>query len=136
VHKKIPAPADLISHTVEWVLSNHDRKYNASINIVLTDNKRIIELNTRYLQKKESTDVLAFDLSDDRNILLEGEIYLCLDRAVEQAGEYKVTFEQELIRLTAHGVLHLLGYRDDSRQGKKTMTHHEEAAITAMEKFL
>ena len=118
------------------MLSNQDRKYDASINIVLTDNKRIIELNTRYLNKKESTDVLAFDLSDDRNILLEGEIYICLDRAVEQAKEYNVTFEQELIRLTAHGVLHLLGYRDDSPQGKNTMNTHEEAAISAMEKFL
>lgn len=135
MHSEIHAPVDLVSRAAEWVVSRHGWKHGGYINVILVDNKKVVELNTYYLQKSEPTDVLAFNLSEDENSRLEGEIYISLDRTVEQAKEYKATFEQELIRLVAHGVLHLLGYRDDSPEGKSAMNAHEEAAISAMEKF-
>lgn len=125
---------DLISRTVEWVVENQDWKHGGYLNVIFVDNAKIAELNHKYVHKNQPTDVLAFDLSDQNKHGLEGEIYISLDRAVEQSKEYKVSFQQELIRLVTHGMLHLFGYRDDSPESKREMNIREEAAIFAMEK--
>jgi len=135
VHEKISATVGLVIRTVEWVLKTHKYEQNGYINIILVDNKKIIELNAQYLRKNEPTDVLAFNLSENKQNFFEGEIYISLDRTVEQAKEYGVTFEQELIRLVSHGVLHLLGYKDDTPEGKKRMSTLEDAAVEKIEKF-
>ena len=102
---------------------------NAYIAFILVDDKKITELNRIYLKKNIATDVLAFDLTDNENVNLEGEIYISLDRIVEQASEYRVTFNQELIRLVAHGVFHLFGYEDDTIEKRQIMTSLENSAI-------
>jgi len=77
------------------------------VNIILTDDESMADLNLKYRDRKGSTDVLSFPF-DEENFL--GEIYISVDRARVQAAQWGVKFESELRRLLAHGLLHLLGY--------------------------
>lgn len=80
---------------------------NKRVNIVLTDDETLRDLNERFKGRKGPTDVLAFDFEEPDFL---GEVYVSLDRAREQALDYGVSEEEEIERLVLHGLLHLLGY--------------------------
>ena len=94
------------------------------VSIIFVDNSYSRKLNRRYLAHPYATDVLAFPLRDGE--VLEGEIYVNLDRAKIQAREHKVQFRNEVTRLVIHGLLHLLGYRDSTRKQKEKMSSKED----------
>ena len=69
---------------------------------------------------------MSFNLSDDPSICLEGEVYVSLDRAREQAEEYDVPFAEEVIRLVTHGLLQLCGRVHDTPDAFKSMTEETD----------
>jgi probable rRNA maturation factor len=80
-----------------------------------------------YLNHDFVTDVLSFPLESGR--LLEGEIYVNLDRARAQAGEYGVSQANEIARLVIHGTLHLVGFDDTTAQKAKVMKVQEDRHV-------
>lgn len=98
---------------------------NTDINIVLVDDPYIERLNRQFLHTVGPTDVLAFPLGTEGG-RIEGEVYISVDTAERQAREYGVALEAELLRLVAHGLLHLLGYEDQTAEQKETMTRRED----------
>jgi len=107
----------------------------AEISVSFVGRDKIRALNREYLGCSRITDVLAFDLSDSRRAHpgrpsekpLIGDIYICAPRAVEQAADFGVSQEEELLRLAAHGVLHLLGYdHQDGDQARRMNQLQEE----------
>jgi probable rRNA maturation factor len=91
------------------------------LNIIYCNDRVVADLNKRFKSKDGVTDVLAFNLEDHNDDAVTGEIYIDLQQARRQAEENKVSFMEEVTRLTIHGVLHLLGYRDDSPGRRKKM---------------
>lgn len=88
---------------------------NSIVEIILTDDKRIHEINKLYRGVDRATDVISFAFQDTFDVLANdivnlGEIYISLDKTKAQAKEYGHSFERELGFLTVHGLLHLLGY--------------------------
>jgi probable rRNA maturation factor len=81
------------------------------INLLLVSDKEITDLNKKYLKRNYATDVLSFEYSqvDAEGDIFVGDVVVSLDRAKEQAKDYKNSFEQEVAELAGHGVLHLLG---------------------------
>ena len=77
------------------------------ISVLLTDNAGIRDLNRRFRRIDKATDVLSFPMGDD---VLIGDVAISVEKALEQAGEFRVTPDDELSRLFIHGLLHLLGY--------------------------
>ncbi|HEY9166503.1 MAG TPA: rRNA maturation RNase YbeY [Candidatus Kryptonia bacterium] len=105
-----------------------EEKKNAdSINVVLVDDGYLLEVNKKFLNHNYKTDVIAFDLGEGRNI--EGEVYISVDRARTQARRYGVSLENEIMRLIAHGLLHLAGWDDASRAQKLNMRKRENLFI-------
>jgi len=74
---------------------------------VLTDDAMLKSLNSQYRSKELPTDVLSFPF-DEADFL--GEVYISIERAEIQAKQYGASLDEELERLVAHGILHLLGY--------------------------
>ncbi len=107
----------LVSEAVKSAVEGEDRRLD-EISVVLTTDDLLRRLNRDYLEIDEPTDVLAFDLGDETSAgeLIEGEIYVSLDRARAQAGERGVEFEFELLQIVVHGLLHLCGHdhQDDA----------------------
>ena len=77
-----------------------------TLSIIFVDNEYIRRLNRKYLKWNRITDVLAFPFEND----FLGEVYVCRQRAKNQAKEYGLTEKEEIFRLVNHGVMHLLGF--------------------------
>lgn len=101
----------------------------ADIDIILVDDEYLRELKYEYFDEDAYTDVIAFRLNPYEEEMVEGEIYISLHRAVEQALDYDTTADMELLRLTVHGTLHLLGYEDATPETKKVMTKKEDRQL-------
>ena len=105
-----------------WQAESND---SASLTIILVDDIFIKKLNRGYLHEDSVTDVIAFPLSDEVEDVFEGEIYISVDRVLENASIYNVESGDELKRMAVHGVLHFLGYKDKSDTEKHAMTARE-----------
>ncbi|MCH8955751.1 rRNA maturation RNase YbeY [candidate division KSB1 bacterium] len=101
-----------------------ESKDNARLTIILVDDTYIKKLNKDYLNKNSVTDVISFPLSNETD-MFEGEIYISMDRVLENASIYNVESGDELERMAVHGVLHFLGYKDKSDIEKQAMTARE-----------
>jgi rRNA maturation RNase YbeY len=101
-----------------------------SVTVVLTDHETVLQLNRDYLDHDYLTDVLSFDLSDEPERVV-GEIYVDLDTAAERHAEFNTTFEGEVHRYAAHGLLHLIGYDDDTPEERALMRRLEDRYLSA-----
>ena len=106
------------------------------IEIVLVDETEIKRINREYLNKDYVTDIISFhyhdrsEYSDKLKIpSLEGTMYCCLTRIIEQSAEFNVDIKTECLRIVVHGLLHILGFEDATQEQKKTMTLEEDAII-------
>jgi rRNA maturation RNase YbeY len=98
------------------------------LNYQFVGDETLLQVNLEYLQHNSYTDIITFDNSEsDKNI--EGDIYISLERVIANAKTYRVTAEKELVRVMAHGLLHLLGFHDKSAKEKKAIRMAEEDAI-------
>jgi len=122
----------LIKQVAETVLSG-EKVADAEITIVLVDDDYIKKLHKDYLNENDTTDVLSFQLEDfqDTN-LLEGEIYANANQIERQAVEYGVSMDNELYRIVIHGILHLIGYDDQTPGEKTTMTKKEDFYLSIL----
>ena len=101
---------------------NHD---TAVISIILSDDEKLQQLKKQFFQQDVLTDVITFNLEEDGDPI-EGEIYISLNRVSENARKFKQDIGIELKRVIIHGILHLLGYDDQTPKEKKLMTNLEE----------
>lgn len=97
------------------------------INYIFCDDDYLLQINLQYLQHDTLTDIITFDYVEEK--LLSGDIYVSIDRVRENASIFGVSFENELHRVLAHGVLHLMGYKDKTDKDAKQMRKMEEFAI-------
>ena len=107
----------------------------ASCSIIIVDNTFIHKLNKEYRGIDRVTDVISFALEDDKSMVIPddirllGDIYICLDKAKEQAKEYGHSLERELCFLAVHGVYHLLGYDHETEEDAKIMFKKQEEVL-------
>ncbi len=112
---------------------------NVHVNLILTDNKFIHEINSSYRDKDYPTDVISFAYRDEPfpgtgEVTEEfGDIYISLEKALEQATLYGVSLRDELKRLLVHGILHLAGYdHERSADDEKIMEAEEERVLGSL----
>ena len=111
----------------EWILKSVENEdFTVGVlNYILTNDNVLVQLNKEYLRHFTLTDIITFDLSENQGEL-SGDIYISVDRARENAREFKVTLNNEISRLMIHGVLHLMGYKDKSKDERELMRAKEE----------
>ena len=107
---------------LEKVVFNENKKLGEIVVIICKDDY-LLEKNIKFLNHHTLTDVISFDYSTDKNI--SGDIFISIDRIKENAKTYNVTFLKELDRVMVHGLLHLLGYNDKTKQQAKEMKKKE-----------
>lgn len=90
------------------------------IDIIFVDDKMIHNINRKFLEHDYPTDVITFTLNDDDEPL-SGEIYVSVETSEKQSQEFGVSFEDELNRLSVHGILHLAGHEDDTDIKRQNM---------------
>ena len=100
-----------------------------AVNIVFINDEKMFKLNEKFKKRKSSTDVLSFNLSDGYSDIVEGEVYISLERAKEQSSDYNVPYQEEIIRLVTHGLLHLAGRTHNSDEEYQSMTEDTEKFV-------
>lgn len=98
---------------------------DAEVGVIFGDDESLRKLKQDFFNKDEYTDVIAFRLNDYALAAVEGEIYISVERASENAEKFNQPLAKELARLIIHGGLHLLEYKDDTNEEKSIMTAKE-----------
>jgi len=93
---------------------------------IMTNDDYVLELNQKHLDHNYLTDILTFPYSYNP---LEAEIYISLDRVMDNANSLSISYSDEVLRVIAHGLLHMLGYKDSSDIEKKEMRAAEDEMI-------
>ncbi len=101
------------------------------VDIALVSAKDMAEMNRRYLSHAGATDVLSFDMSDNRSRGISAQIVVCTDVAVQQARLRGLPRQKELMLYVVHGLLHLMGYEDQTPRGAAKMHAREEEILDA-----
>jgi probable rRNA maturation factor len=99
------------------------------LNYVFCSDKYLLQINKDFLQHDDYTDIITFDLTEDKKAGTIGEIYISLDRVKENATLLQQPLETETLRVLFHGALHLCGYKDKTKAQAATMRAKEEAYI-------
>lgn len=109
----------------ELILSKN--KKPGEINIILRTDDELLEMNQEVLQHDTYTDIITFNYNIENQI--NGDLFISIDRIKENALKFAVPIEEELHRVMAHGVLHLIGYNDKNSSQQKIMREQENLAL-------
>ncbi len=129
----------LIRRCCNAVLTMENFSEYAEVSVSFVDNEQIKELNSQFRGKDRATDVLSFPLGEngkydknsDTGALMLGDIVISLEKAVEQAKLYGHSFEREVGFLTAHSMLHLLGYDHENGGLEAVRMREKEEKVMA-----
>ena len=95
------------------------------INIVFTDDENMRLLKKKYFNQDYYTDVISFNLEEPNNSI-EGEIYIGMNQVYKNSIKFDCNLNGELKRIIIHGLLHLVGYDDQTKKDKENMTELED----------
>lgn len=118
----------LIKNWVKFIALTEE-KVLGDIAYVFCSDAHLLGLNEQYLKHDTYTDIITFDYSE--NSRLSGDIFISIDRVKENASAYNISFNMELGRVMAHGVLHLAGYKDKKEDDKKVMKMKEDFYLSS-----
>jgi len=128
------------NYETDFQLNNETVYSNWVAKIILSENKRLGEINyifcnddylhkinVEYLNHDTLTDIISFDYSEGN--LVQGDIFISIERVQDNANDFDTSFENELLRVMAHGVLHYCGYKDKSEIEADIMRKKENEKI-------
>jgi len=102
-------------------------KFPGNLTFIFCSDDYLLDINKQYLNHDTYTDIITFNYNEGHYI--SGDIFISVDRVKENAATYKSNFDDELHRVMAHGVLHLLGYNDKTKTDAAEMRKMEEMAL-------
>lgn len=111
---------------IDSIIESEDKE-PGEINYIFCDDDYLLEINKQYLDHDTLTDIISFDycIGD----LISGDIFISIDRVKDNAQEYDVSFNNELLRVMSHGILHYCGYKDKTQEEQLLMRAKEQEKI-------
>jgi rRNA maturation RNase YbeY len=98
------------------------------LNYIFCSDDYLHQMNVDYLNHDTYTDIITFDNSEEKS-KIEGDVFISVDRVRENATKHNISEELELSRVISHGLFHLMGYKDKSKEEALKMRSKEEYAI-------
>lgn len=119
--------------TASWIkeVIKIEKASLGDLNYIFCTDAHLLSINKEYLGHNTLTDIITFDFcAEDGKNVISGDIYISIERVVENAKKFGKPFDDELHRVIIHGVLHLLKYSDKRRADKALMRKKEEACLS------
>jgi probable rRNA maturation factor len=112
-----------------WIKSVAEKEKHkvGTVNYIFCTDDELLEINIKHLNHKTLTDIITFDYTEGKTI--NSDIFISIERVLDNAKKFKVSFEEELHRVMIHGILHLCGYKDKSKPDAELMRKKENAAL-------
>jgi probable rRNA maturation factor len=131
VIRDVSIPSDLtddsLQNLVQFALDSETVQSRWRISIAFVDIDKIVRLHEQFMGLRDPTDILTF--ADEMDGMLTGDIAICVPVAAEQADAFGHTVSDELAFLVLHGVLHLLGYRDETDHDRERMLGRQDELL-------
>lgn len=125
-----------IKKAVESVLSKEDLSGDFEVSVSFVTNEEIKELNRDYRNVDCETDVLSFPMDDEFDgVIILGDIVLSTQKIIEQANDFDHSLEREMLYLTVHSMLHLIGYDHMNSDEKRIMREKEKEIMKNLNIF-
>ena len=110
----------------KWIVNSitNENKILGDLSFIFCNDKHLLEKNIKFLGHNTYTDIITFDYCEGK--IINGDIFISVERVIENANTFGVDFENELDRVLIHGVLHLAGYQDKSKEEAVIMREKED----------
>ena len=122
-------PISLHAEKIVKETFNYKNISDYDISLVFVSDEYLSDLKKKYFKMNQYTDVIAFRLNEYGTPFVEGEVYISLPRAKENAKIFDEPYSREVSRLIIHGCLHLIGLKDKTHIEKGNMTNNEDAIL-------
>ena len=117
---------EVYSSWIETIVES-ENKILGEISYIFCDDEYLHTINMQYLNHDTLTDIISFDYTEGD--IISGDIFVSIERVEDNAKDFNVSFDEELKRVLAHGVLHYCGYKDKSDEDALLMRTKEEEKI-------
>jgi len=120
----------------QWIKSTAEEygRKTGDITYIFCSEEKILEINLQYLNHDYFTDIITFDYSE-KNVI-SGDIFISPETLKTNAIQFNVTYEEELLRIIIHGILHLCGQDDKTPESKLQMTAKEDKALNVYKNMM
>ncbi|PKP08572.1 MAG: rRNA maturation RNase YbeY [Bacteroidetes bacterium HGW-Bacteroidetes-4] len=127
--EEVSCPDLVLDKVANWLNATveSNNKMAGDIAIIFCSDAYLLSMNKQYLNHDYFTDIITFDYSEGS--MVSGDLFISIDTVNHNAKKFGVTFEQELLRVVIHGVLHLLGFNDKTNEEQKIMRENEERSL-------
>jgi probable rRNA maturation factor len=115
-------------------ISTIHKKNIGCLNYIFCTDNYLLEINKKHLNHNDLTDIITFNYNEKNRI--NGDIFISHERVKENAKKNKVLFDNELVRVMSHGLLHLIGFNDKKPKEIQEMRLKEEECITLYHKIV
>jgi probable rRNA maturation factor len=114
------------SNWISEVITSEGKK-EGEISYIFCDDDYLLEINQQHLDHDTLTDIISFDYTVGNEI--SGDIFISVDRVKDNASDFNVPFDEELLRVMSHGILHYCGYKDKGKDNEMLMRSKEDEKI-------
>ena len=119
-----------VSKWIESIILKN-KKELGEINYIFIIDEKILEINQEYLKHDYYTDIITFDYCVGD--LVSADIFISIETVESNSYKFETSFQQELMRVIIHGVLHLLGYNDSDEENRQLMRKKENEALSLLQ---
>ena len=116
----------------EWISNTilHENFKEGELNYIFCSDEYLLDKNVKFLNHNTLTDIISFDYTMGK--LISGDIFISIERVLENSQTFSVSFIDELHRVMIHGILHYCGYKDSSPGQKEEMRAKENFYLAAL----
>ncbi len=122
----------ILTSWIKKVIENY-QKESGDINIIFCSNDYLLDINKKFLNHHYYTDVITFPYTEKD--ILSGDIFISMDQVKLNAEQFKTTSDEELHRVIIHGILHLIGFNDESDHERMHMHVLEDESLMLLEEM-